>query len=443
MEGFFLQTVSLVLQGISLLCSFWLTGLFLYHLVLTFFGFGKAKKDYADHDPQSRFLVLVPAHNEERVIGDIIDNLQHMDYPEELVDFFIIADNCDDDTAGVARRMGAKVIETRRLSPDEPTGKPVALKKALARIGDYAGKYDLLMVFDADNLIDRNMFREVNSQFLDKGRPDLIQCYLGSKNNQGVVPWFYYMTFTVNNRFVQLAKHRLGLNAAIGGTGFAVTTSYLKARGGWTSMSLTEDHEIQVDAILSGRRVLWNHFTRVYDEKPTRMSAAIRQQIRWGQGRWYVFLHQFRPAFRSLFAGKISFSEFLSVFTCMASMTTVAVSALQILTSLLLMIPAFRQGQLSSFVPSLPGLVWSLLIFGYSYLGLFYAANWQDNGIPFRLKTLPLMMAGLVVTVVVNFYNQGVGLLRCHHQQHWDKTEHFVTRASTQAGVVAQPRRVA
>ena len=71
-----MQTVSLVLQGISLLCSFWLTGLFLYHLVLTFFGFGKAKKDYADHDPQSRFLVLVPAHNEERVIGDIIDNLQ-------------------------------------------------------------------------------------------------------------------------------------------------------------------------------------------------------------------------------------------------------------------------------------------------------------------------------------------------------------------------------
>ena len=64
-----------------------------YQIVIGLFGFRKFKKDYADHKPESRFLVLIPAHNEERVIGDIIRNLENMDYPRELYDYYVIADN--------------------------------------------------------------------------------------------------------------------------------------------------------------------------------------------------------------------------------------------------------------------------------------------------------------------------------------------------------------
>ena len=262
-------TVLLRVTGIT--CSACLAGMMIYQLVLSLFGFGRKVKDYQDHDPQSRFLVLVPAHNEEKVIGDIVRNLQAMDYPRELYDFYIIADNCTDATAETARKLGAQVIETRKEGPDSPTGKPIALRKALMSLGDYQNRYDLMMIFDADNLMDTNMFREVNSQYLDKGKPDFIQCYLGAKNKKGVVAWFYYTGYTLTNRFFDLAKHRLGLNCAIGGTGFAMSTQYLYERGGWTTMSLTEDFEIQVEATLEGRRILWNHTTRVYDEKPTTM----------------------------------------------------------------------------------------------------------------------------------------------------------------------------
>ena len=139
------------------------------------------------------------------------------------------------------------------------------------------------------------MFREVNSQFLDKGRPDLIQCYLGAKNKSGAVAWFYYTSYTVTNRFFQLAKHRLRLNCSVGGTGYAITTSYLKERGGWTTASLTEDIEIQVEATLDGRRILWNHNTRVYDEKPTSFRASVRQKTRWAQGHWFVASKRIAP----------------------------------------------------------------------------------------------------------------------------------------------------
>ena len=413
-----------ILEIIAGICGFFLAFIMVYQIVIGFFGFGKAKKDYQDHDPQSRFLVLVPAHNEEKVIGDIIRNLDAMDYPRELYDYYIIADNCTDNTAETARSLGAKVIETRKESPDAPTGKPIALKKALQAVGDYQNRYDLMMIFDADNLMDTNMFREVNSQYLDKGKPDFIQCYLGAKNKKGVVAWFYYTGYTLTNRFFDLAKHRLGLNCAIGGTGFAMSTRYLHERGGWTTMSLTEDFEIQVEATLEGRRILWNHVTRVYDEKPTSLRASIRQKIRWGQGHWFVTLHNTGKLFRALGAGTIGIGEFLSLLTYMYSISAYVLALAQAAVSGLLLLTG---GGMPGTGVSWQSLLQGAAIFSYSYLVLFYVADWVDNGIRFNLKTLPVMAGGFAANMIVGMFNQVVGLIRCGDQQHWVKTEHAIS----------------
>lgn len=424
-----MQVLQSVLEGLVAVISAWLMIMLVYQIYLSLFGFRRKTKDYEDHDPQSRFLVLVPAHNEEKVIGDIIRNLQSMDYPKELYDFFIIADNCTDATAQVARELGAQVIIHEKESPDAPTGKPIALKKALEDLGDYQDQYDLLMIFDADNLIDTNMFREVNSQYLDKDKPDLIQCYLGAKNKKGVVAWFYYTSYTTTNRFFQLAKHRLGLNCSVGGTGYAITTSYLYQRGGWTTRSLTEDIEIQVEATLDGRRILWNHNTRVYDEKPTSFRASVRQKIRWGQGHWYVALRNTRKLFSSLIHGKIKIGEFISVFLYMYSLSAYVVTILMLLLDLALLLPCFQHAMQPG---SLWGQVSGGLVFLYSYFGLFYLSDWMDNRISFHLSTLPLMLVSFVANMVVAAISQVVGLCLCRNQQHWVKTEHKIDRANDQ-----------
>ena len=154
-----MQVLQVIMEGCLAVGGVWLTVMLIYQLYLTVFGFKRDTRDYQEHEPESRFLVLVPAHNEEKVIGDMIRNLQAMDYPAELYDFYIIADNCTDSTAEVARSLGAHVLVHEKESPDAPTGKPIALKAALEALGDYAARYDLLMIFDADNLIDTNMFR--------------------------------------------------------------------------------------------------------------------------------------------------------------------------------------------------------------------------------------------------------------------------------------------
>ena len=417
MLGTVLKTVSEA-AGLLLLLSI------LYQLVIGLFGFGKYKKDYQDHDPESRFLVLIPAHNEERVIGDIIRNLEEMDYPRELYDYYVIADNCTDRTAEVARKAGARVIETRKETPDAPTGKPIALRKALDSLGDYRTRYDLMMVFDADNLMDTNMFREVNSQYLDKNRPDFIQCYLGVKNKEGVVAWFCYSGYTLTNRFFDLAKHRLGLNCPIGGTGFAMSTEYLYARGGWTTMSLTEDFEIQVEATLEGRRILWNHCTRVYDEKPTKLRAAIRQRMRWGQGHWYVTFRNTGNVFRSFFSGRIGAGEFLSLLTYMYSVAALPLSVVQGVASAgsWLIDPVKPL-----FTFSVSGVLTGAAVLAYSYFFLFYLADWMDNRIPFSFRTIPLMIGGFAANAAVGAFMQIGGLIRFRNQQNWVKTDHGIT----------------
>lgn len=418
-----MQVLQVIMEGCLAVGGVWLTVMLIYQLYLTVFGFKRDTRDYQEHEPESRFLVLVPAHNEEKVIGDMIRNLQAMDYPAELYDFYIIADNCTDSTAEVARSLGAHVLVHEKESPDAPTGKPIALKAALEALGDYAARYDLLMIFDADNLIDTNMFREVNSQFLDKGRPDLIQCYLGAKNKSGAVAWFYYTSYTVTNRFFQLAKHRLGLNCSVGGTGYAITTSYLKERGGWTTSSLTEDIEIQVEATLDGRRILWNHNTRVYDEKPTSFRASVRQKTRWAQGHWFVALRNTGKLFRQLFTGKLRLGEFISVFLYMYSLSTYLVTIVLLLCTLLLMLPGFHHAAQNT---SALSQVMGVLIFLYSYFGLFYLSDWMDNGIRFQWRTLPMMLVSFVANMAVGAISQVVGLCLWRHQQHWVKTEHKI-----------------
>ena len=418
-----MQVLQVIMEGCLAVGGVWLTVMLIYQLYLTVFGFKRDTRDYQEHEPESRFLVLVPAHNEEKVIGDMIRNLQAMDYPAELYDFYIIADNCTDSTAEVARSLGAHVLVHEKDGPDAPTGKPIALKAALEALGDYAARYDLLMIFDADNLMDTNKFREVNSQFLDKGRPDLIQCYLGAKNKSGAVAWFYYTSYTVTNRFFQLAKHRLGLNCSVGGTGYAITTSYLKERGGWTTASLTEDIEIQVEATLDGRRILWNHNTRVYDEKPTSFRASVRQKTRWAQGHWFVALRNTGKLFRQLFTGKLRFGEFVSVFLYMYSLSTYLVTIVMLLCTLLLMLPGFNYAAQNT---SALSQVLGVLIFLYSYFGLFYMADWMDNGIRFQWRTLPMMLVSFVANMAVGAISQVVGLCLWRHQQHWVKTEHKI-----------------
>ncbi len=123
--------------------------------------------------------MLIAARNESMVIGNLIRSIQNQTYPGKLVDIFVVADNCTDDTAGIARQLGAMVYE--RFNKQE-VGKGYALDFAFRRIAqDYGNDYhDAFFVFDADNLLDPHYIDEMNVVFSQGYQ--IITSYRNSKN---------------------------------------------------------------------------------------------------------------------------------------------------------------------------------------------------------------------------------------------------------------------
>ena len=250
----------------------------MYYFVLSFFGL-KRKHENKNYTPTKKFAMIVAAHNEEVVIGKLVESMLNQDYPRELFDVFVIADNCTDNTAKIARKYGVYVYE--RFNKEQK-GKGYALEWIFSKIFNMEKKYDAVAIFDADNLVSKNWCKEINSKMLDGYK--VVQGYIDSKNpNDSWIATAYSIAFWTQNRMYQLARANAGLSNQIGGTGFAIDTNVLKEFG-WGATCLTEDLEFSCKLILNGEKVGWAHDAIIYDEKPLTLKQSWVQRRRWMQG---------------------------------------------------------------------------------------------------------------------------------------------------------------
>lgn len=250
----------------------------MYYFALAFFGL-RRKAEKKNYNSDRRFALLVAAHNEEVVIGNLVESLKKQKYPKDMYDIFVIADNCTDNTAKIAREYGANVYE--RFNKEQ-RGKGYALEWMFAKIFKMNKKYDAVAVFDADNLVSPNWITEINSKMTEGYK--VVQGYIDSKNpNDSWIATSYSVAFWSQNRMYQLARANVGLSNQIGGTGFAIDTNILKDFG-WGATCLTEDLEFSCKLILNGEKVGWAHDAIIYDEKPLTLKQSWVQRKRWMQG---------------------------------------------------------------------------------------------------------------------------------------------------------------
>jgi len=274
---FFKFSVSFL--GVVLQIPAW--GAFFYYFSVSLAGwFRRTEPDAGQFPAVSRFALIVPSHNEEKVVGKIVRNLKAMKYPHELYDIFVIADNCTDGTAQVARDSGAIVLE--RFNHVQK-GKGYSLEWMFNQLSQKDAHYDAVCVFDADNLVSSNFLAEMNKH-LSLGHK-VVQGYLDSKNPfDSWISANNSIAFWIGNRMFQLPRYYLGLSAVLGGTGMMIATDVLQQIG-WGATCLTEDLEFTVKVALKGMKVYWSHEAVVYDEKPLTMEQSIRQRVRWMQGQ--------------------------------------------------------------------------------------------------------------------------------------------------------------
>jgi cellulose synthase/poly-beta-1,6-N-acetylglucosamine synthase-like glycosyltransferase len=263
---------------IWLILNFFMTTFCLYFVVISIAGFHKNKK-FDKNGKKHKFAAIIAARNEEAVIANLIESIHLQNYPKELIDIIVIADNCTDKTAEIAEKAGAIVF--KRFNKAE-VGKGFVMSFAFEKIFAERDIYDAFCVFDADNLVDRDFFFEMNNAIC--AGYEVAQGYRDMKNPtdtwiSGGHSLFYWM----QNRFSNSARSFLGLSATINGTGFMLLSSFIKEIG-FKTYTCTEDIELSMQCVLAGRRVGWVPDAKVYDEQPLTLQQSMRQRVRWVNG---------------------------------------------------------------------------------------------------------------------------------------------------------------
>ena len=236
------------------------------------------------------FALLVAAHNEEAVVNDIVESLKKLDYPKDKYQIFVVADNCTDKTAEIAKKAGATVLE--RFDKTK-IGKGYAMEFAFEKVFALPDNFEYICVFDADNLVKPDFLIHMNNKINEGYRA--VQGYLDSKNpTDSWLTFSYSMWYWINNRLSQLSRGNLDLGCRLGGTGFAVSSELIREFG-WGATCLAEDTEFTLKLALSDIKVGWAHDAVVYDEKPKQLSTSMKQRKRWMQGLADVASHYVKP----------------------------------------------------------------------------------------------------------------------------------------------------
>ena len=292
----FFETLNVVLMFAFLLCyAYQFAYIPLAHLLRA-----KPHKKAALH----RFAVLICARNEQTVICDLIDSLHAQTYPQDKLKIFVMADNCTDATACVARGAGATVYERFDTAH---VGKGYALDALLRNIArDEPEGFDGYFVFDADNLLRPDYVERMNETFSDGN--DIITSYRTSKNyGENWISAGYGLWFLRESKYLNHARTLLGTSCAVSGTGFLFSRRVLEEQdGGWPFHLLIEDIEFSVSHILDGYKIALCPEAELFDEQPVTFRQSWRQRMRWSKGYLQVLRQYGGKLLAGIFKGSFS-----------------------------------------------------------------------------------------------------------------------------------------
>jgi hypothetical protein len=227
----------------------------------------------------SRFIIAVPAYNEESSIAVTCDSLRGIDYPEDKFAVHVIADNCTDKTASVARERGVEVHE--RSCPSE-RGKGPALNWFRDQLLAAGEQFDALVVVDADTTVHPDFLRGLDECLVTGA--SVVQGYYSVRDpSSSPAASFRAAALACRHYLRPMARNRLRASCGLFGNGMAFSREVI-ATWDWTG-HLVEDAELHNRLVLSGIRVVFVHDAVVAAEMPDNLKAAAGQQRRWERGR--------------------------------------------------------------------------------------------------------------------------------------------------------------
>ena len=276
---------------------------FLMMLVTSLAALCSRRRSARPASPRTRFLVVIPAHDEEDGIAETVRSCRSVEYPGQLFQVLVVADNCTDRTAAIARREGATVLERR--DPLKKS-KGYAIEYVIDRLRESGTleSFDAFVIVDADSTVSRGLLRGFAAE-VEAGR-DWAQCRYAVANPD--VSWrtrLMAYAFSLFNGVTLQGQSVLGLGAGLRGNGMCISMRGLQ-RVPWKSFGLVEDLEYSWSVRVAGGKVAFLPDEVVNGQMVGHGGkAAVSQRQRWEAGRQEVRRRFFLPLLRSRFLNPV------------------------------------------------------------------------------------------------------------------------------------------
>ncbi|HMK38810.1 MAG TPA: glycosyltransferase [Bacteroidota bacterium] len=278
-----------------------------YQFVLTVFGYVNYLKSLNRKLAMDRMAfdypsctILIPAHNEEKVIAATIESMLHMEYPENRVSVLVINDGSTDATREIILAAAARDPRVRLF--DVPAGeggrgKSRALNLAMAKVSS-----DVIAVYDADNTPDRHALRYLVAQLVEnKELGAALGKFRTVNKDVNLLTRFINIETLSFQSMLQAGRWQMHNIATLPGTNFVAWTWLIRHLNGWDEEALTEDSELSIRIYQEGYKIKFVPYAITYEQEPQSWGVWVRQRTRWVRGNNYVlgkFLKHIRQ-FRS------------------------------------------------------------------------------------------------------------------------------------------------
>ena len=273
---------------------------FTIQIIYILFFFVKPKK-YKVSEKKHRFAIVIPARNESAVIGDTIKCLLAQKYPRELFDIYVVADNCTDNTAEIARAAGATVYE--RFDPDPKHHKAgYALKFLFEKImAEHPNYYEVFIKFDADNLMEPDYISRMNDAYAAG-----VKCARGFSNSknidQNIITGISGIWYVRDCRFSSNFRSAIGQGTMLGGAGMMFAAEIIEKHG-WDCLSASDDTEFTMRRLNEDKiKTMYVSDAVVYEDQPSTISDTFKRYKRMAGALHSLFYTQGIKSFFLFFA---------------------------------------------------------------------------------------------------------------------------------------------
>lgn len=269
---------------------FWSLGALLIYIIsylyfLAALSLMPSSKGNHSPKPETKFVILIPAYNEARVIEIPLKSIKNLNYPKTLYETIVIADNCTDETAKIVTDNGVRCL---KRNDREKKGKGFALQWAF----EYLKKkkafhmYDAFVIIDADTIVDPNFLKEMDKKIA--GKEKAIQGYYDVINpSASPMASLTYLGFVLSRNLRYKGKTRLNWSANLLGNGMCFSREVID-RFGWNATSIAEDVEYAIMLHFNGIRVSFAPEAKIFAEIPMTFKDARSQRSRWDIGKFQV-----------------------------------------------------------------------------------------------------------------------------------------------------------